>query len=113
MEVSPNEQLRTLSGDEISKFGAIKHIIIINSMINFILQPLFVIGFNFHKQGYEIQFDFKNNLPCSWVLMCKNELINKVPFNIHFTGDGNKILGICSNNFLFVNDFKYIYRFFF
>jgi hypothetical protein len=74
--------------------GAIKHIIIINNMINFILQPLFVIGFNFHKQVCEIQFDFENNLPCGWVLMCKNELLNKVPFNIHFTGDGNKILGI-------------------
>jgi hypothetical protein len=83
-----------MSDDEIPKFGVIKHIILINNMINFILQPLFVIGFNCHKQGYEIQFDFENNLPCSWVSMCKNELINKVPFNIHFTGDGSKILGI-------------------
>jgi hypothetical protein len=83
-----------MSDDEIPKFGVIKHIILINNMINFILQPLFVIGFNCHKQGYEIQFDFENNLPCSWVSMCKNELINKVPFNIHFTGDDNKILGI-------------------
>jgi hypothetical protein len=113
-----------MSDDEISKFGAIKHIIIINNMINFILQPLFVIGFNCHKQGYEIQFDFENNLPCSWVMrsnstskiIChvagfqcvKMNLLTKCPSIFILLEMAVRFWVLCSNNFLFVSDFKYI-----
>lgn len=84
-----------VSDDDIPKFGVIKYIIVIDNTVYFILNPLFVVGFNFHKQAYEILFDFENNLPCNnWILMFKSELINKMPLNIHYTGDGTKVIGI-------------------
>lgn len=83
-----------ISDDEVPKFGIIKYITIMHNdnVVYFVLVPVFVIGFNSHIQCYEIDLNHVNNN--NWILVKKSQLINKVPYNIHYTADGNHVLNI-------------------